>query len=67
MINSYTAWPAHQADSWWLLYMEHNDLVTADIGGQALGVLLHCTESAQKNINVKAYTHLHINSHIQKK
>ena len=46
--------------------MEHNDLVIADIGGQALGILLHCTESAQKNINVKAYTHSHIYSHIQR-
>ena len=46
--------------------MEHNDLVIADIGGQAIGILLHCTESAQKNINVKAYTHSHIYSHIQR-
>ena len=46
--------------------MEHSDLVIADIGGQALGILLHCTESAQKNINVKGYTHSHIYSHIQR-
>ena len=66
IINSYIAWSTHQADSWWFLYMEHNDLVTADTGGQALGFLLHCTESAQKNINVKAYTRSHIYSHIQR-
>ena len=46
--------------------MEHNDIILVDIGGQALGILLHCTESAQKNINVKAYTHSHIYSHIQR-
>ena len=46
--------------------MEHNDIVIADIGGQALDILLRCTESAQKNINVKAYTHSHIYPHIQR-
>ena len=45
--------------------MEHNDLVIMDIGGQALGILLHRTESAQNSITVKAYTLSHIYSHIQ--
>ena len=45
--------------------MEHNDIIIADIRGQALGILLHRTESAQKSITVKAYTHSHIYSHIQ--
>ena len=37
-----------------------------DTGGQALGNLLLCTESAQKNINVKTYTLPHTYSHIQR-
>ena len=62
MINC-LAWSAHQADSWWLWYMEHNDIIKANIGGQALDT--PCTVSAQKNITVKADTHSHIYSHIQ--
>ena len=66
MINSCLAWSAHQADSWWLRYMEHKDIVKANIGGQAQGIFLHCMVSAQKNITVKAYTHSQIYSHIQR-
>ena len=45
-------------------YIERNDVVIADIGGQALDIL-HCTESAQKKITVKAHTHTlsHLFSH----
>ena len=60
MISSYTAWSTHQADSSWLLYMEHIGIIIADIGGQALDMVLHHIESAQKNITVKALTHSHI-------
>ena len=64
VINSCLAWSAHQADSWWLWYIEHTD-INMNIGGQALDILLHHTESAQKNITVKAHTHSHIYSNIQ--
>ena len=45
--------------------MEHIDIIIADIGGQALDMVLHHIESAQKNITVKAHTHSHIYSNIQ--
>ena len=45
--------------------MGHNGLIITDIRGQALGILLHRTESAQNSITVKAYTLSHIYSHIQ--
>ena len=58
MTNSYTAWSTYQAYSWWLWYMECNDVIIVDIGGQALDIL-HCTESVQEDITVKAHTHTH--------
>ena len=39
---------AHQADSWWLGHVETDDVVIADIGGQALDIFLHGPESAHK-------------------
>ena len=45
--------------------MEHTHIINMNIGGQALDILLHHTESAQKNITVKAHTHSHIYSNIQ--
>ena len=57
IINFFLAWWAHQADSWWLWYLEHNVVVIADIGGEALDILPHCTKSAQKKVIVKAHIH----------
>ena len=55
----------HNCDGpWWLWLMEHDDVIIADIGGQAMDILLQCTQSAQKNITVKAYTQSHIYSQI---
>ena len=54
---------APQADSWWLEHVEPDDVVIADIGGQALDILLHGPESAHKNGIVKTNLHSHIHSH----
>ena len=43
--------------------MEPDDVVIADIGGQALDIVLHGRESAHKNGIVKANIHSHIHSH----
>ena len=48
---------AHQADSWWLGHVEPDDVVIADIAGQALDIFLHGPESAHKNGILKTYTH----------
>ena len=48
---------APQADSWWLGHVELDDVVIADIGGQALDIFLHGPESAHKNDIVKTFTH----------
>ena len=40
--------------------MEPDDVVIADIGGQALDILLHGPESAHKNGIVKTFTHTSI-------
>ena len=54
---------AHQADSWWLGHVEPDDVVIADIGGQALDIFLHGPESAHKNGIVKTNIHSNIHSH----
>ena len=51
---------AHQADSWWRGHVEPDDVVIADIAGQALDIFLHGPESAHKNGILKAYTHTSI-------
>ena len=51
---------AHQADSWWLGHVEPDDVVIADIAGQALDIFLHGPESAHKNGILKTYTHTSI-------
>ena len=51
---------AHQADSWWLGHVEPDDVVIADIGGQALDIFLHGPESAHKNGILKSFTHTSI-------
>ena len=51
---------APQADSWWLGHVEPDDVVIADIAGQALDIFLHGPESAHKNGIVKTFTHTSI-------
>ena len=51
---------APQADSWWLGHMVPDDVLIADIGGQALDILLHGPESAHKNGIVKTFIHTSI-------
>ena len=41
-----------------------DDVVIADIGGQALDILLHGPESAHKNSIVKTFIHTFIPKHI---
>ena len=40
-----------------------DDVVIADIGGQALDILLHGRDSAHKNGNVKTFIHTSIPIH----
>ena len=54
---------APQADSWWLGHVEPDDVVIADIGGQALDIFLHGPESAHKNGIVKSFSHTFISIH----
>ncbi len=54
---------APQADSWWLGHVEPDDVVIADIAGQALDIFLHGPESAHKNGIVKTFTHTSIPIH----
>ena len=54
---------APQADSWWLGHVEPDDVVIADIAGQALDIFLHGPESARKNGIVKTFTHTSIPIH----
>ena len=51
---------APQAYSWWLGHEEPDDVVIADIGGQALDISLHGPESAHKNGILKTFTHTSI-------
>ncbi len=52
-----------QADSWRLGHVEPDDVVIADIAGQALDIFLHGPESARKNGIVKTFTHTSIPIH----
>ena len=54
---------APQADSWRLGHVEHDDVVIADIAGQALDIFLHGPESACKNGMLKTFTHTSIPIH----
>ena len=54
---------APQADSWSLGHVEPDDVVIADIGGQALDILLHGSESEHKNGIGKTFTHTSIPTH----
>ena len=54
---------AHQADSWSLGHVEPDDVIIADIAGQALDVFLHGPESAHKNGIVKTFIHTSIPMH----
>ena len=51
---------APQADSWVLGHVEPDDVVIADIAGQALDIFLHGPESALKNGILKTFTHTSI-------
>ena len=57
---SWMASTAPQADSWWLGHVEPDDVVIADIAGQALDIFLHGPESAHKNGIAKTFTHTSI-------
>ena len=48
---------APHADSWWPGHVEPDDVVNADIAGQALDIFLHGAESANKNGILKTFTH----------
>ena len=54
---------APQADSWRLGHVEPDDVVIADIAGQALDIFLHGPKSARKNGIVKTFTHTSIPIH----
>ena len=58
--SSCLASAAYQADSWWLGHVEPDDVVIADIAGQALDIFLHGPESAHKNGILKTFTHTSI-------
>ena len=60
---SWMASTAPQADSWWLGHVEPDDVVFADIAGQALDIFLHGPESAHKNGFRKTFTHTSIPIH----
>ena len=63
MTYSWMASTAPQADSWWLGHVEPDDVVIADIAGQALDIFLHGPESAHKNGIAKTFTHTSIPIH----
>ena len=54
---------APQADSLSLGHVEPDDVVIADIAGQALDIFLHGPESARKNGILKTFTHTSIPIH----
>ena len=60
---SWMASTATQADSWWLGHVEPDDVVIADIAGQALDIFLHGPQSARKNGIRKTFTHTSIPMH----
>ena len=60
---SWIAWTATQADSWWIWHVEPDDVVIADIAGQAFDIFLHGPESARKNGIGKTFTHTSIPIH----
>ena len=51
---------APQADSWWFGHVEPDDVVIADIAGQALDIFLHGPESVHKNGTGNTFTHTSI-------
>ena len=61
--SSCLASAAPQADSWWLGHVEPDDVVIADMVGQALDSFLHGPESAHKNGIAKTFTHTSIPTH----
>ena len=64
---SWLASAVPQADSWWLGHVEPDDVVIADIAGQALDIFLHGPESAHKNGILKTFTNTSITMHTSQK
>ena len=67
---SWMASTAAQANSWWFGHVDPDDVVIADIAGQALDIFLHGPESAHQNGIRKTFTHTSIPIHpctLQKK
>ena len=60
---SWMASTAPQANSWWFGHVEPDDVVIADIAGQALDIFLHGPESAHQNGIRKTFTHTSIPIH----
>ena len=60
---SWMASTAAQANSWWFGHVDPDDVVIADIAGQALDIFLHGPESAHQNGIRKTFTHTSIPIH----
>ena len=60
---SWMASTAAQANSWWFGHVDPDDVVIADIAGQALDIFLHGPESAHQNDIRKTFTHTSIPIH----
>ena len=60
---SWMASTAAQANSWWFGHVDPDDVVIADIAGQALDIFLHGPESAHLNGIRKTFTHTSIPIH----
>ena len=54
---------APEADSWWFGHVVTDDVAIADIAGQALDIVLHFPEFANKNGILKTFTHTSIPIH----
>ena len=57
---------APQADSWWLGHVEPDDVVIADMAGQALDIFLHGPESARNRKDIHSHSHSHPPMHTTK-
>ena len=56
---SWLASAVPQADSWWLGHVEPDDVVIADIAGQALDIVLHSPVCAQEWHSKDILSHIH--------
>ena len=55
--------PGFSSCQGWLGHVQPDDVIIADIAGQALDIFLHGPESAHKNGIVKTFTHTSIPIH----